>query len=222
MARLGGKSAILADVIYAISAIVFFAYKVGHFDWNSIASISAYLRTTPEAGVIWKIVNFGTALASFLAIAGVLALSDRLRPCQEGFVRWTSTLAIIGYSILAITNVSDYYMIQRLAASYPHLDPSAQSALESIGTGSLDPAMILQFSTLGLWFLVAGWVSLRHYLLPKPLAWLGFIAGIAALVFVIVTILEIPSLTMSTIVITLIVHPIWLIGTGLVLWRERR
>jgi hypothetical protein len=50
----------------------------------------------------------GAALASFLAIAGILALSDKLRPFHDGFARWTSTLAIIGYSIIAITNVADY------------------------------------------------------------------------------------------------------------------
>lgn len=192
----------------------------GRFEWNSIASISAYFQTLTEAGLMWGIVNLSAALASFLAIAGVLALSDRLRPFHEGFVRWTVTLAIIGYSILAISDVADFYMIKRLATNYPQIDPSAQSALEATGIGSLDSTLILRFITLGPWFLIAGWLALRKSLLPKPLAWLGLIGGSAALAFVVVSVLEVPALTMPTVMITLIFHPIWLIWTGLVLWRE--
>lgn len=221
MARLGGICSILAGAIYLASGVVFFLYQVNRFDWNSIASISAFFRAVPEATLTWGIVNLGAALASFLAVAGVLALSDRLRSFDEGFVRWTSTLAIIGYSLTAISDVADFYMVKRLAAGYSQIDLSAQSALEVIGIGSLDPASILRFSTLGPWFLIAGWLALRRGLLPKPLAWLGFVGGMAALAFVMVTVLGIQSLAMPAIIIALIVHPIWLIWTGFVLWREK-
>ncbi len=221
MASMGGKCSILAGVIYIISGIVYSVYQVGRFDWNSIASISAYLQTVPDAEMMWGIVNLGSAFAAFLAIAGVLALSDRLRPYHEGFMRWAATLAIIGYSISAITNVSDYYTIKRLATNYSQIDPSARPALEAIGIGSLDPTLSLQFMTVGPWFLSAGWFSMRKNLLPKPLAWSGLFAGIAALLFVVATFLEIQSMAMPAIGITLIFHPLWLIWMGLVLWQER-
>lgn len=222
MARLGGRCSILSGLIYIISGVVFFVYQVGRFDWNSIASISAYFQAFPQAVITWGIVNIGATCASFLAIAGVLALSDRLKPVHEGFVHWTSTLAVIGYSISAITNVADYDQIKKIATGYPLLDPSARSALEVIGIGSLDPTLILQFMTLGSWFLIAGWLSIRRGLLPKPLAWLGFVGGIVSLGSVVVSVLEIQSLAMLTLVAALVFHPIWLIWTGLVLWQERQ
>ena len=103
---------------------------------------------------------------------------------------------------------------------YVYLDPSAQSAIDVIGIGSLDPTLCLWFLTIGPWFLVAGWVSLRHGLLPQGLAYLGVIAGIAALFFVVLSFLEVQTLTMITGAMAVVFHPLWLIWTGLVLGRD--
>jgi hypothetical protein len=160
------------------------------------------------------------ALASFLAIAGVIALSDVLKPANEGFVRWTSTLAIIGYTIIAVTNVVDLYRIKRIAIGYAQVDKSAQDALEVIGIGTLDPVLSLRFITIGPWFLVAGGSSLRGGQLPKELAYLGVMAGILALLFVAATFLKLEALIPITAGMAVIFHPIWLIGTGIIL-RQR-
>jgi predicted Abi (CAAX) family protease len=80
----------------------------------------------------------------------------------------------------------------------------------------------LRFSTLGSWFLIAGWIALRQGQLPRVLSWLGVIAGMAALLFVVVTVLNIQALAMPVVMIAVIFHPIWLTWTGLVLWRERK
>ena len=221
MAKVGSVCSILAGTIFLASGGAFFLFQVGHFDWNSIKSISEYLKAVPVASTMWTIVNGGAALASFLAIAGVLALSDEIRPAHEGLVRWTSTLAILGYSVLAITNIADLYQIRRMAFGYAQVDPSAQSALEVMGIGTLDPTLSLRFITIGPWFLVAGWLSLRNGQLPKVLAWLGVIAGIATLLFVLVSFLALQTLTMITITITLIFHPLWLIWTCLVLGQNK-
>ncbi len=222
MARLGGFCSILAGVAYTISGIVYFVYQAGRFDPNSIASINDFFLNVPEAEFTWATVNFSAALASLLAVAGVLALSDRLRPSQEGFVRWASALAIIGYSLSAITNVADFYQIKRIVAGYPQLDFSVKSAVELVGIGSLDPGLILHLATLGTWFLVAGWLALRRGLLPKSLAGSGLIAGIIALASVVISVAELSSLMMLTIILALAFHPIWLLGTGFMLLKEKR
>lgn len=220
MAKVGSTCSILAGAILVVSGAAFFLL-VGHFDYSSIQSISEYFNTDPAASTILTVVNGGAALASFLAIAGVLALSDRIQPTYEGLVRWTSTLAIIGYAILAVSDIADLYQIRQLAFGYAQLDQSAQSVLEVMGIGSLDPTLILRFISIGPWFLVAGWLSLRNGQLPKVLAWLGVIAGMAALLFVFVSFLALQTLTMITITITLIFHPLWLIWTGLVLGQNK-
>jgi len=217
MAKLGGVCSILAGTIFLASGVAFFLFQVGRFDWNSIRSISEYLKADPAASTMWTIVNGGAALASLLAIAGVLALTDEIRPAHEGFVRWTSTLAIIGYVIIAITNVADLHQIRRMASGYFRVDPSAQSALEVVGIGTLDPTLSLRFLTIGPWFLVAGWLSFRNCQFPKALAYLGVIAGIAALFFVVVSFLDLQAMTMITGAMAVVFHPLWLIWTGIVL-----
>ncbi len=220
MAKLGGVCSILAGTIYAISGGIFFVYQVGHVNWDSVASISEYFKTAPGAGLLWGIVNYGAAIASFLAIAGVQALSDRMRSSNDEIVRWVSTLAIIGYSIIAITNVADYTLTKRLATGYAELNSSGQSSLEILGVYSLDSRLILRFISIGPWFLVAGYLSRRKRLLPQPLAWLGIFAGAFALLVVSASILEFQSITMFSVVAALSFHPIWLIWTGIMLKRE--
>jgi Domain of unknown function (DUF4386) len=221
MAKVGSICSILAGTVFLAGGGIFFVFEVGRFDWNSIKSMSEYLNAVPLASTMWTIGNWLAALAAFLAIAGVLALSDEVRPAHEGLVRWTSTLAIIGYAVLAITNVADVYQIRRMAFGYAQLDQSAQSALEAMGYGTLDPTLGLRFITIGPWFLAAGWLSLRNGLLPKGLAYLGVIAGVVALSFVVVSFLELQTLTLMTAALSVVFHPLWLIWTGIVLGRDK-
>lgn len=126
MARVASICSLAAGAIFLVSGVAFFASQVGRFDWNSVASISGYLQSHPHAGLWWTVVNGGAAAAAFLAIASVLGLADRLRAASPGLVRWTSTLAVVGYAILAVTNIADLYQIRRLAGNYPSLDASAR------------------------------------------------------------------------------------------------
>jgi hypothetical protein len=222
MAKVGSVCSILGGILFLASGVGFFLYQVGPFDWNSVKSIGEYLQQVPAASTAWTFVNAGAAIASLLAIAGVLALSDDIRPAGEGLVRWTSTMAVIGYAIIAVTNLADLYQIRRLALGIVQLDPSAQSAVEVVGSGSLDPALSLRFLTIGPWFLAAGGLAYRYGLLPKGLAVLGAAAGIAALFFVVLSFLELQTLTLITGALAVVFHPVWLIWTGIVLGRERR
>jgi len=220
MARVGGVCSILGGAIFLGSGAAFF-FLAGRFDYNSIKSISDYFTAVPSAASLLTIVNLGAALASFLAIAGVLGVADQLRPANEGLVRWTSTLAIIGYSVLAISDIADLYQMKRMAFGYPEVASSAQGALEVMGMGSLDPTLVLRYIAIGPWFLVAGWVALHSGQLPRLLAGLGVVAGIAAMLFVVVTFLDLQAITMAAITITLVFHPVWLIWTGLELARAK-
>ena len=130
-------------------------------------------------------------------------------------------MAIIGYAILAVSDIADLYQIKQMAIGYSQLDRSAQSALEVMGSGTLDPTASLRFITIGPWFLVAGWLSLRTGQLPKALACLGVIAGVAALFFVVVSFLELSTLTLITVAVAVVFHPVWLIWTGKELGRDK-
>jgi hypothetical protein len=221
MAKVGSVCSILAGIVFLAAGSIFFLFEVGKFDWSSIKSISEYLNAVPVASTVWKIGNELGALAAFLAIAGVLALADEMRPAHDGLVRWTSTLAIIGYAVLAITNVADQDQIRRMAFGYARLDQSAQGALEAMGFGSLDPTLSLRWITIGPWLLIAGWLAFRTGQLPKVLSCLGVFAGIAALFFVVVSSLGLQTLTMITAAMAVVFHPVWLVWTGIELGRDK-
>lgn len=221
MIKTGAYLSILAGMLFAISGIAFFSSQVGRFDWNSIRSISEYVLSQPNALALWKLVNGGAALAAFLAIGGVLALSERVKPAHEGFVRWTSTLAIIGYTILAVSNIADLYQIERLAAGYPTAGAAAQVALEIGGIGSLDPTLSLRFITIGVWILVAGWFSVSSRLLPRALAYFGVVAGVFSLMVAVASFFGLQSLTLFSGAAAVVCHPIWLVWTGVALRRSQ-
>jgi hypothetical protein len=161
------------------------------------------------------------ALLGLLAIAAVMAISDLVRSANEGLIRWTSTLAIIGFAVMAVQSLLLQDHTPKLAAGYVQADPSAQAALEVMGARVLDPDAWMGFGAVGLWFLVVNWLALRVVQLPTVLAYVGLAGGIAyALVLAGTTLQQLPILT----VIAagpggIILAPIWYIWTGLILRR---
>jgi uncharacterized membrane protein len=220
MYRFGGNLSITAGIIFFISGIAFFFTQVGKFDWNSIGSISNYVQSTPHALFAWKIVNLGAALAAFLAIAGVVSLSRLLNQTNKDWITWASILAVIGYSVIAVTNIADLYQIQRLSLHYPLLTSDAQSAVEAMGSGTLDPVLSLRFITIGAWLISVGWLSLRDSQLPRPLTGFAVFAGIISLLFVVSTLFEIQGFSLLAGSLAVIFHPIWLIWLGIVLRKQ--
>ncbi len=222
MLSVGGVCSILSGGLFAVSGLVFLLSQVGRFDWNSIGSISLYLVNEPLAARLWLVVNWGAAVAALLAIAGVMGLADLMHPAHPGLMRWLSTLAILGYVVIAVTNVADYYQVIRLTSGYPQLEPSAQAAIDLIGTASLDPRLNLRFITLGPWFLAVGWLASSGGQLPRPIAYLGVLSGLTALLIVALTLVELEPVVLLAGVLAIAVHPIWLIGTGYRLRRMAR
>lgn len=212
--RVGGACSILAGCLFAFSGFLFIVFQAGRFDWSSIGSISQYLSHVPSASTIWSIINWIAALAAFLSIAGVLAIADVMRPTNTGLVNWLSIIAIIGYSVIAVTNVADYYQIKRLAGGYSRLDLSAQEAVDLVGFGSLDPLLNLRLVTLGPWFLAVGWLCLRRNRLPRAVGYLGVIGGVGGLFVYVMSLAEVEAVVVLGAVVGVVFHPIWLIVTG--------
>lgn len=218
MVRVGSICSILAGILFVISGLLFGVSQFGRFDWSSIASIAQFLDSGALASKAWLAINWSASLASFLAIGGVLAISDVMRPVNSGLVRWLSTLAIIGYLVISVTNVADYYQVIRLASGYHQLDPSAQDAVNLIGVSSLDPNLNLRFVTLSPWFFTIGWLTLKSNRLPGFIGYLGVAAGIGGTLTFIASLFEAELIVLIAAVLAIVLHPIWLLGTGHHLW----
>lgn len=209
----GSLFSILSGILYALSGILFIRFQANRFDWYSIRSIKQYLADTPYAMTIWTLINWGAALASLLAIANVQALVKRFGGPGEALAYWSSILAMLGYGVIAVTNIADLHQVRQLGDGRSPTNDS--HPLEAQGIGSLDPDLNLRFVTLGPWFLTIGFLALPDHLLPKPLAYLGVFLGSAALMLVIANILQQKWLLPVAASLAVVLHPIWLIWTGM-------
>ncbi len=217
IAKLGGTCAILVGISYIVIGITYFLLPPAQ---QPGASASEFYASVADGSTVLVIQYWAFALGAVLAIAAVMAVSDLVRTANEGLVRWISTLAIIGFAVVAV----QYLLIQdhtpQLAAGYVQVDNSAQASLEVMGTRGLDPDAWVGFGMVGLWVLVVNWLALRGGQLPKGLTYVGLAVGIAYALVVAGSALSIPLLiAIAAGLGGIILGPIWYIWTGILLRR---
>ena len=131
-------------------------------------------------------------------------------------------MAVAGYGIVAVTNIVDWIWVGRTAHAFVGLDPQSQAALENAGPATLDPTLAMRFLTLGSWmFIVSSVAGTRGLRLPRS-AGLGKIAGALSVVFGLASVTRVWTAPLPGAVVAVVVHPIWLIATGLELQRRVR
>jgi len=217
MAKLGGICSILVGILYLVVGGTYFLFPAGQ---QAGGSTSEFFASVAESSTVLVIHYWALALLGLLAIAAVMAISDLVRSANEGLIRWTSTLAIIGFAVTAVQNLLIQDHTPQLAAGYVQADPSAQAALEVMGPRYLDPDALMILGAVGLWILVVNWLALRGGQLPTVLAYVGLAGGIVYLLALASSLLQLPILVAITAGLGgVILAPIWYIWTGLVLRR---
>jgi hypothetical protein len=157
------------------------------------------------------------SLGSLLAIAAVQAISDCVRSGNEGWVRWTSTLAIIGFAVNAIDSFRRIAMDPARATAYVTGDAAVKAALNVPGaTVGLDPGAWLRFGAVGLWILIVSIQILRTGTFPRLLAYVGIALTIADWLIAASNSLNIQLFTAIISGVGLIIlAPIWYVWLGL-------
>jgi hypothetical protein len=212
----------LGSVASFLSALFLLTYLIGGAlrpEAQNSADINAYLLSLAENSTFTLILFWSGAFYGLFAIAVVMATSDLVRNANEGLVRWTSTLAIIGYAVAVIW----YFALQQanpgLAAEYSQADETTRSAVALIGPISLDPQFWMSYGITGLWFIVMNWLANRGDQLPKFLTYLGMVAGIASWLVVAGSALGSGGLETAGFVLSSFTLIIWYVWTGSVLRR---
>jgi len=217
IAKLGGTCAILVGILYLVVGVTFFMLPAEQQPGSAAAE---FLKSLAASSTVTVVQYWAFALGALLAIAVVTAVSDLVRSANEGLVRWTSTLANIGFAVVAVGFLIAQNDSPRLAAGFVKVDESAQAALAVMGTRGLDPDGWMGFGTVGLWFLVVNWLAMRGGQLPKGLTYVGLAAGVAYALVVAGNVLSIPVLiAVAAGLGGIIIAPIWYIWTGVVLRR---
>ena len=210
----------LGSLASFLSALFLLAYLIGGAlrpEAQNSADINAYLLSLADNSTFTMLLFWSGAFYGLFAIAVVMSTSDLVRKANEGLVRWTSTVAIIGYAVAMIW----YFALQQanptLAAGYAQADETTRAAVALIGPFSLDPQFWMSYGLTGLWFIVMNWLANRSDKLPRFLTYLGMIAGIASWLVVAGSSLGNAGLETAGFVLSSISLIIWYVWTGSVL-----
>jgi len=218
LAKLGGTCSILLGVSYIVIGINYLlllpaAQRAGSTLDKSLPSFAQ--NPTPLTLQYWAF-----ALGAVFALAAVLAISETVRSTNEGWVRWTSNLAYLGFAVIAINNFLFLDRQPARAAAYVAGDAATKAAMVASGPVGLDPQGWLGFGAVGLWTLVVSLLALRGGMWPKPLAYVGIAVALVYWLIVAGQVLDIGLLVAIAAGLGgVILGPIWYIWIGVHLRR---
>jgi hypothetical protein len=160
---------------------------------------------------------------AIFALAVIPAVAEKVRHLNEGWVRWTSTLATIGFVAAIFDNYWAIAMTPARAAAYVTRDAATRAALTVPGAPQfIDVQGWLGYGAVGVWVLVVSLLALRRNIWPKLLAYLGIVLAIAY--FLVLSTFVLPTLREMILILSgiggVVLAPIWYIWIGLILYRN--
>jgi hypothetical protein len=213
LGKLGGNSSILLGILYLVIGITYLLLPA---DQKQTSAVDKFLPSLAENPTTQIIQWWGFALSGLVAIAVVLAVSEGVRSENEGWVRWTSTLAILGFAVVAINNFRNIAYQPALARTYVEGDAVTKTVIELGGPFGLDPQGWLGFGAVGLWVLVVSLLALRAGTWPKLLTYIGIATAVAYWLIVAGFVSNQEMLfTIGAALGGIILAPIWYIWAGL-------
>jgi Domain of unknown function (DUF4386) len=216
LSKLGGTGSILLGISYVLVAVIYIVMPAEQQDAAGI-SPEAFLESLAQNPTLYIVGGLVFALGSLLGIAAVLAISESVRSVNDGWVRWTSTLAILGFAVNAIDSFRRMALDPARATAYIQGDAVAKAALTvPSALPGLDPQAWLRLGAIGLWVLVVSLLALRGEIWPKPLTYLGMAVTIVYWLIVASNFLQIQLFTAIVAGVGLVIlTPIWYIWLGL-------
>lgn len=218
LSHLGGICAILLAVSYVVVGVTYLPLPP---EQQQIVGLytnpAAFLESVATTFTLLTVEFWAEALGSLVGIAAVLAISERVRSANEGWVRWTSTLAIIGLSITAIDDLRFLALTPGRATAYVQGNAAVKAALTVPGAlEGLDPHHWLRLGAVGLWVLVVNLAALRARAWPMPLAYVGIGVALVSWLAVAGIVVQMPAaLTLVAGLGAILLAPLWYIWLGL-------
>ena len=217
--QIGGVCAMLVGLAVGVTAIAYLLMPVEQQTWRDPG---AYLASYAADSTVATIENWAEALGAIFALAMVWAVSAKVLRLSEGWIRWTSTLAIVGFAVMSIEAFRELALTPGRAATYVAADAATRAAIaENQYLVLLDPAGWFTFGGVGSWLLAVNLLARRGNLWPKLLTYVGVMAAISYWLVVAGTVLRVDGMTALAAAAGVIVGPIWTIWIGVLLLRAR-
>jgi len=210
--QLGGFCSILLGISYVLIGVLYLLLPA---DQKAGDDPAAFYTSVAQNPTLIRVYYLIFALGAVVALGAVPAISEGVRSVHEGWVRWTTNLAFLGFAVLAIDFFRTWAFQAFRAAVFVAGDASTRAAIEATDQG-LDPQGWLGFGAVGAWVLVVSLLALQGSIWPRTLSYLGIAVAILYWLVVVSFVFNIGILL--SIVAGLggvILAPIWYIWVGL-------
>lgn len=212
--KFGGLCSILVGGLYVLLGAT---YVLLPPEQQAGGAPDAFYRSFAQSSTLNMINYWAFALAAVFALGALPAITESIRSVNEGWARWTSNLAYLGFAVTAIDFFRNIALQPDRAAAYVSGDASVQAVLAApTFLAGLDSQGWLGFGGVGLWVLMTSLLAMRSKLWPSTLAYVGIAA--AVLYFLVVVSLVFNLATLLQIVAALggvVAAPIWYIWVGM-------
>jgi hypothetical protein len=213
--QLGGLGAMLLGVGYLVIGVTYLLLPPHQLPGDP----NAFLASYAESPTLLTVQYWAWALGAVVALAAVPAISQISRHGNEGWVRWTTTLAQLGFAVTAISYFTMLAVQPQRAAAYvcnqcqeTVIRPALAANQNLLG---LDPQGWLAFGGVGLWVLVVNLLAWRQRTLPRGLAGVGLALGLGYWLVIALGVLELVALIpIAAIAFGIILAPVWYLGVG--------
>jgi hypothetical protein len=218
--KLGGICSLIVGILYVLIGITFLLLPVEQKGGTGIDDLMRFYSSFHKNPTVMTLLYLEFAICAIIAIAAVPAISGLVRNVSEGWTRWTSNLAYLGFAVIAIYYFQMIAMAPSRAAVYVAGDAATKAAI-AVPVG-VDPQFLLRYGVLGLWLFVVGILGLRGGKLPKALSCLGIVAGILYWLLAASDVLGSETIVRSIIALVggVIAGPIWYMWIGIKLLKS--
>lgn len=214
--KLGGACAVLLGIAKIVSAV---GYLLLPPEQRAAVPGVKFLPSFAANPTLLLTVFWAEAIVGILGLVVVPAISRQLRAENEGWVNWTSSLALLGFAVSAVGYVLSVARVPVIAAAYVAGDASTKAALAVTWRSSPDLLGLWGYGVIGVWVLVVSLLGLRGTTFPKILMYVGI--ALAVLYGLVPFGIGLKSQPLLLIAVSLggLAAPIWYIWSGLVLRR---
>ena len=212
--KLGGMCAILVGITGALAAL---AYLFLPAEQRLGVPAATILPSYVQGPVLLNIEFLLLALAGIFGLGAVPAITQLVRSHGEGWAAWTGNLALVGFAVQAVSNFFTFTRMPGIASAFVAGGDATKAALIPIWRSSFDLDGLWQFGAVGIWVLTVSLLASRGKSWPSSVIYLGFLAGLFHLLFVVGFLFKLPVLFLVGSVVGTIAVTIWYVWVGLIL-----
>jgi hypothetical protein len=209
--KLGGTCAILLGITGALGSLTYLLLPA---DQRLGVPAARILPSIVQGSTLLNIQFLELVVLGVLGLAVVPAISELVRAGHEGWVRWTSTLASIGYAVSAISNLFTMGRLPGIAAAYVAGEAATRAALAPVWRSTFDLYGMWGYGMVGVWIFVVSLLALRAATYSRILGYLGLVAGVFYALIPAAFLLQAPSLFIVAAALGGIASTVWFIWVG--------